>query len=58
MNGKLLSGLIILGLSVVVLLFQHGSMDVNLIFETFRINKAMTLLTFSTVGIAIGLLLK
>jgi hypothetical protein len=58
MSKTLLIGLIILGLTVVVLLFQRGSMDLNLVFNTYSLNKGLTLLAFSTIGISVGLLLK
>lgn len=58
MSKSLLMGLVILGLVVVVLLFQRDSVDVNLIFQTYKFNKAFTLFSFTTVGVGIGLLLK
>jgi hypothetical protein len=58
MSKTLLIGLIILGLTVVVLLFQRGSMDLNLVFATYSLSKALTLLSFTTIGVAVGLLLK
>ena len=58
MSKTLLIGLIILGLTVVVLLFQHGNVDVSLVFSTYSFNKALTFLSFTTIGISVGLLLK
>jgi hypothetical protein len=59
MNKALLSGLIVLGLTVIVLLFNAtGKMDLNLVFDTVAVNKALGLLAFTTVGVSVGLLLK
>jgi hypothetical protein len=58
MSKTLLIGLIILGLVVVVLLFQRGSVDVNLVFNTYSFNKAFALFSFTTIGVGVGLLLK
>jgi hypothetical protein len=59
MNKALLTGLILLGLTVVVLLFNAtGRMDLNLVFDTVAVNKALSLLGFTTIGVVVGLLLK
>jgi hypothetical protein len=33
-------------------------MDLNLVFDTVAVNKALGLLAFTTVGVSVGLLLK
>jgi uncharacterized integral membrane protein len=58
MSKTLVAGLIILGLTVVVFIVQRGSVDVNLLFGTYDFNKALTLMSFTTIGVAVGLLLK
>jgi len=59
MNKALVTGLVILGLTVVVLLVNaRGSMDLNIVFASVSVNKALGLLGFTTVGVSVGLLLK
>ena len=58
MNKKMSYALVLLALSVLVLLFNTGKGEINLIFDTFRIMKALVFMSFMGVGVAIGLLLK
>ncbi len=59
MSKTLIIALVLLMLTVLVLLFNaRGSVDINLLFATFRPSKAMVLLGFTSVGVVIGLLLK
>lgn len=58
MSKALLTGLVLLGLTVVVFLFQRGMVDINLIFGTYSFNTALTLMCFTTIGVVVGLLLK
>ena len=58
MNKGLLFALIILALTVVVLLFQKGSVDVNLLFTRIEGLKSLVFLAFTGIGVAIGVLVK
>ncbi|MBU0677700.1 MAG: hypothetical protein KJ626_06255 [Verrucomicrobia bacterium] len=59
MNKRLLYALILIGLSVVVLLFNRGSVDVNLVLTTIKsVKTSLAFLGFMAVGVVIGTLLK
>lgn len=59
MNKRLLYALILIGLSVVVLLFNRGSVDVNLVLTTIKsVKTSLAFLGFMAVGGVIGTLLK
>ena len=58
MNKKMTYAMVLLALSVLVLLFNTGKGEVNLVFDTFRIMKALVYMAFMGVGLLIGLLLK
>ena len=58
MNKGLLCALIILALVVVVLLFQKGNVEVNLLFGTIDRLKSLVFLAFTGIGVTIGVLVK
>ncbi|NQU41567.1 MAG: hypothetical protein HQ523_16600 [Lentisphaerae bacterium] len=58
MNKKMSYALVLLALSVLVLLFNTGKGEINLVFDTVRIMKALVYMAFMGVGVVIGLLLK
>jgi hypothetical protein len=58
MDKKLMTALIILALSVIVLLFNKGRVDVNIIFTTLSGMKSLVFLSFISIGVIIGVLLK
>jgi len=58
MNKKMYYALALLVLSVLVLVFNTGKGEINLVFDTFRIMRALVYMTFMGVGVVIGLLLK
>ena len=58
MTKKLLTALILIGLTVVVLLFNRGSVAVDLILTSVSGFKSLVFLGFTAVGVVIGVLLK
>ncbi len=58
MDKKLMIALIILALSVIVLLFNKGRVDVNILFTTLSGMKSLVFLSFISIGVIIGVLLK
>lgn len=58
MKKGLLFALIILALTVVVLLFQKGEVEVNLLFAKPDYLKSLVFLVFTAIGVAIGVLVK
>lgn len=58
MSKKVLYALIIIALLVIVLIFNRGSVTVNLLIGEVNALKAMTFLTFTGIGVVIGILLK
>ncbi|MBM4144070.1 MAG: hypothetical protein FJ225_10840 [Lentisphaerae bacterium] len=60
MNRRIMSALIIIALAVLVLIFNRGSVTVNLPFIQGSISgmKSLVFLFFMGLGVAIGLLLK
>ncbi len=59
MSKGLLWALIILGLCIVVIIFNRGTVDVSFIFTTARhLSSALVFLSFLGVGVIIGVLLK
>ena len=58
MTKKLLIALILIGLSVIVLVMNRGTVDVNLIVTSVNGIKSLVFLTFTAVGVVIGVLLK
>ena len=59
MSKGLMWGLIILALSIVVIIFNRGTVDVSFIFTTARnLSSALVFLSFLGTGVIIGVLLK
>ena len=58
MNKGLTWALGILALTVVVLIFNKGSVNVNVVFTDFSAMKSMVFLGFMSIGVIIGVLLK
>lgn len=58
MTKKLIIALILIGLCVVVLVMNRGSVDVNLVITSVNGIKSLVFLAFTAVGVAIGVLLK
>lgn len=58
MNKGLLWAMLILVLAVLVLIFNKGSVSVDLIFTSVSGLKSLVFLAFISVGVAIGVLIK
>lgn len=58
MSKGLIAALLLMGLTVVVLIFNRGDVKVDLIFTTVDFMKSIVFLVFMSIGIAIGVLLK
>jgi hypothetical protein len=58
MTKKLLIALILIGLSVIVLVMNRGTVDVNLIVTSVNGIKSIVFLAFTAIGVVIGVLLK
>ncbi len=58
MSKKLLSALILIALTFIVLLFNRGSVDVDLIVTSFKGFKPLVFFGFTALGVIIGVLLK
>ena len=58
MTRKLLVALILIGLTVVLIVMQKGSMDLNLLVTKVEWLTSLTLLGFTAVGVVIGILIK
>ncbi len=59
MSKRLIWALVLIGLTVVVLLFNtDGKVSVELVNYTIRYSRAVVYLGFTVVGVVIGLLLK
>ena len=58
MTRKLLIALILIGLTVVVIVMNRGSVDVNLIVTSVNGIKSLVFLAFAAIGVVIGVLLK
>jgi len=58
MTKKLLIALILIGLSVIVLVMNRGTVDVNLIVTSVSGIKSLVFFAFTALGVIIGVLLK
>ena len=56
-KGKIVA-LCMLGLLVIVLLFNKGTIDINLLFQQIKPLKSLAFLSFTAIGVIIGILLK
>ena len=58
MSKNILYALIIMAIAVVVLIFNKGDVDVNLLITKVTGLKSIVFLVFMGVGVSIGVLLK
>ncbi len=58
MSKRLLYALLLIGLTVVVLLFNTGKVNVHLLVVEFSMLKPLAFLSFSVIGVVIGVLVK
>jgi len=58
MSKKLLYALIIIALSVIVLIFNRGHVEIDLLVATITVLKSIAFLIFIGIGVLIGILLK
>jgi hypothetical protein len=58
MTKKLLVALILIGVSVIVLVMNRGTVDVNLIVTSVSGIKSLVFFAFTALGVVIGVLLK
>ena len=58
MTKKLLVALLLIGLTVIILLFNRGSVSVELIVTSVSGIKSLVFLAFTAIGVVIGVLLK
>lgn len=58
MTKKLLTALILIGLTVIILVFNKGTVSVDLLITQWSAQKSLVFLVFAAVGVVIGLLLK
>jgi uncharacterized integral membrane protein len=58
MNKKMLYALILMGLTVLVLIFNRQDATVDLIFDELKAMSSLIYLGFTTIGVVIGVLLK
>ena len=58
MNKKVLYALLIIALLVIVLIFNRGTVNINLLFDDINPLKSLAFLAFTGIGVAIGVLLK
>ncbi len=58
MSKRVLYALIIIALLIVVLIVNRGSVTVNLLVGDVNALKSMAFLTFTAIGVVIGVLLK
>ena len=57
MSKKLVVGLVLLGVTVIVLLMSTGGASVNVIYTTISTKASYAYLGFTAIGVLIGLLL-
>lgn len=57
MSKKVVWALALLGLTVIVIVFNRGRDSVDLVFFDITAMKSLILLAFTSVGVVIGLLL-
>jgi len=54
----MLTALLLLGLAVLVLIFNRGHVELDLIFGTVSLLKSLAFLLFLAAGVVIGVLLR
>jgi hypothetical protein len=58
MSKTVVYALILIALSVIVLIFSHKQVEVDLIVTTIRATGSLVYLAFIALGVVIGILLK
>lgn len=58
MSKGMLTALLLLGLAVLVLIFNRGHVELDLIFGTVSLLKSLAFLLFLAAGVVIGVLLR
>ena len=58
MNKQVGWALVLIAALIIVLIFNKGRMDIDLIFTKISMLKSLGLFLFTSVGVAIGLLLR
>ncbi len=58
MSKKVLYALVIIALLVIVLIFNRGTVSINLLVDDVNFLKSMAFLMFTAIGVVIGVLLK
>jgi uncharacterized integral membrane protein len=58
MSRNVLIALLLMILSVLVMIFNHPPVSVNLLFTTVKAYAGLVYLSFTVVGVVIGVLLK
>ena len=58
MKKTLIYALTIMGLAIIVLIFNRGNVEINLLFTELKIIKSAAFFAFISIGVVIGLLLK
>ena len=57
MSKKTIWALVLLGLTVIVIVFNRGHDSVDIVFTDISGLKSLVFLTFTSIGVVIGLLL-
>ena len=57
MSKKTIWALVLLGLTVIVIVFNRGRDSVDLVFMDISAMKSLVFLAFTSIGVVIGLLL-
>lgn len=58
MSKKVLYALVIIGLLVILLIFNRGTVSINVLFDDVNCLKSIAFLIFTAIGVVIGVLLK
>ena len=58
MSRNVLIALLLLALSVLVMIFNHSRVDVDLMFATIKPFASLVYLCFTAIGVVSGILLK
>jgi hypothetical protein len=58
MNKRLIAALVLIGVAVIVMVLNRGSVEVNLIVTQVGGLKSLVFLGFTALGVVIGALLK
>jgi hypothetical protein len=58
MSKGRVAALLIVALLIVVLIFNKGDVNINVLFTTIAPLKSMAFLSFAAIGVIVGILLK